>query len=348
MANFCPGCGTQIQGGGKFCIGCGQALPQAQESPGQIVQQPEQPFVQPVQQPYAPPVQQPYQPYPQQPQQPYPPQQPYAPTPEAPPKKKGKGLVILLGVLGGLAALIALIVVLASALTGRAAKKDYYELGRDRVPSVKLVLGETRKITSTSASTSNGIVTQVYQYKVASAQAEEMNAYALHLLNEDDFYLLEDENPDAFATLGRNSADEGLCLIVEILCDTAGYTVIVVKEPGQITPSDPGDDDDPYDDPYDEPAPSLAAGEVGVWRCEDDEDTTILYLRANGTCKAEIFYKENSGDDYVLDGNYVIEDGELHMYNLESDGDPYDDITLDCEVGRDELLLGGYVYERIG
>ena len=91
-----------------------------------------------------------------------------------------------------------------------------------------------------SSSTSNGVTTYSVKYEVDSAQAQEMQAYAAYLLGEDNFYILEDENPDAFAVLARNSADEGQCLVLTILCDDTGYAITIVKDAGRIdTPGEP-------------------------------------------------------------------------------------------------------------
>jgi hypothetical protein len=181
------------------------------------------------------PVTQPYPQYPQQLQQ-Y--QQPYAPTPPPTPvKKKRRGLKIFLGIVGAFVAIIVVIVAAAAAITSSAAKKDYYELGNDKIPSVKLVLGEKRKITYARTSVSDGQVYHAYQYEVSTRQAEEMQAYVAYLLGEEDFYTLPEEEgtEEAFAILGRNSVDEGQCIVIAILCDDTGYALTVLKDSGQIT-----------------------------------------------------------------------------------------------------------------
>jgi len=223
MAKFCPNCGTGLADAANFCAGCG----------AQLASTPTQPAPQPVQ-------------YPQQPQyQPYP-QQPYPPAPPpAPVKKKRKGLKIFLGIVGGLAGLVAVILVVALAATGGVAKKDYYTVGGDKIPSVKLALGGERKVTGVSTSASNGVTIKEYRYSAPDVdQALEMSQYLAHLRRQ-GFLLLTDADfnaPEAWCKVGRNSKDSGYQVVVQIEYDTAGYVITIVKESGSVTPNEPADE----------------------------------------------------------------------------------------------------------
>ena len=208
MAKFCTNCGAGLDEAAKFCAACGTQT--AGETP-----------------PPPPPMPQPIS------------QQPYAPAPP-PAKKKHTGLKVFLGIFGGLLGVVALIFAVAAAATGSAAKKDYYELGNDKIPSVKLALGEKRKVTNVQTSQANGEIFCGYQYE-ASAWKEDMTAYVSYLLSKDDFYILPEEE-GAFAVLGRNSVDEGQRITLIIVCDDTGYAVTVFKDAGQIEPAEPNEE----------------------------------------------------------------------------------------------------------
>ena len=336
MAKFCPNCGTGLDEAAKFCMGCGTSVAAAAPAP-ESAPYPQQPIPQP---------------YPQYPQQPY--------APAEPPKKKRKGLKIFLGILGGLVALIAVIIVTASAATGSAAKKDYYELGNDKVPSVKLVLGEKRKITNVSSSITNGQIFKGYQYAVSTGQAAEMQAYAAYLLGEDDFYILPDEDEDAFAILGRNSVDEGQCITMVILCDDTGYAITIVKDAGQINaaggnqlPSEPADPNNNYD-PNNFPEgnledPVLDGVELwaGVWQHDTTANTQNIHLYNNGTFMIETYKKDGSGDDFIR-GDVHYENGELTFYNAENSHGSVTDFAMFFErVDPYTAHFDGLAYELI-
>ena len=226
MAKFCPNCGVSLADAANFCAGCGA---QVTSTPTQQAQ------------PQPPPYTQPQYQQPQYPQQPYPP----APPPPAPAKKKRKGLKIFLGIVGGLVGLVAVILVVALAATGGAAKKDYYTIGGDKIPSVKLALGGERKVTGVNTSASNGVTMKEYRYSAPDVdQALEMSQYLTHLRGQ-GFLLLTDADfsaPEAWCKVGRNSEDSGYQVVVQIEYDAAGYVITIVKEAGSITPNEPADE----------------------------------------------------------------------------------------------------------
>ena len=221
MAKFCSNCGTQLSEDTKFCTGCGArqddaAQPAAPQQPAQ-----QQPIVQ--------------QQYQQAPYQ----QQPYA---YAAPKKKSKLPLILAIVFVSLAAVVTGIVLLAGSLLGKAAKADYYEIGKDRIPSVKFALGEERKVTGDVTSISGKVIKKEIQYKVSgSDQGEEMWEYYSYLHEHDGFLRLGEidfDGQSGIGLIGRNSADEGYELQMQIKYDRRGYTITIIKQPGGITPAE--------------------------------------------------------------------------------------------------------------
>jgi len=237
MAKFCTSCGTQNSDDAGFCVACGHPFEQAPvAAPPQQVPQPAPPAPQPPVQPVAPVA---------------PVQQPYPPTTLAPqpaPKKKGRvplavKIIVPIGVV--LIAIVVGIVLAVSIPLSNATKADYYTLGADQIPSVKLALGQTRKVVSTSTSISGGVTTKVIKYQVSgTSQNKDMSTYMVYLHDKDGFYTLTDiDFSPASATggLGRNSKDSGQELLLQIEYDTSGYTITIVKEKGKITPNGAGD-----------------------------------------------------------------------------------------------------------
>ena len=369
MARFCSNCGTGLDDATKFCMNCGTPVPQpaAPEVPSQPEPAPP-PFPQPEQQQtyqgqlppqsfpqYPQQPQQPYPQYPQQPQQPYP-QQPYPAAPPPPPKKKKGKVLIVLAIIavifvGGIAAVIAG----AAGAVNKAANADYYELGNDRIPSVKHVLGEKRKITSASTSINNGVTMKEYQYSVPDKdQSLEMSQY-LSYLREEGFLLLTDVDfnaPEAWCKLGRNSVDSGYQVVVQIDYDTKGYTIIVVKEEGEIR-SNTNDPAPPNTPEPTEPENDYTYEGQELWRGEfEDEDgvyVELFFLNDDGTFIVSIYYRDGQKDDYDLYGTYYIEAGRLGLFDVESyEGEAYNDMEFEYASTRNTMTLDGdAVYYRV-
>jgi hypothetical protein len=259
---FCTNCGTRNPEQTKFCASCGSPLAAAPPVQQPMGQPPGQPLP-PMGQPFPPPQQQPYPAYPPQPQpfqdpsyaQPYP---MAPPMPAAPPaKKKHTGLKVLLGFFGAIALLVVALVI----LLGAGESKDYYKIGGEKVPSVKLALGEKRKLSGAESKIENGASMKVFTYNEPDRdQALEMAAYVNYLQEKDGFLLLTDmdfSTPEAWCKLGRNAA-KGYIIIVQVEYDATGYIITLVKQEGEVTPADGDDGPEPYGNSYG----------------EDDEDET--------------------------------------------------------------------------
>ena len=224
---FCTNCRRQISDASPFCPDCG------------AVQQQQQQQYQP--------------PQPQQPQYGQPPQQfghqtqPMQYQHNAPgvmvKKKSNKTLFIVLGAIAAFIAIVVLVIVIVvsvlDSVTGlmeETAVLDYYEMGNDMIPSVKLALGEQRTVVGVNTSISNNVTAKEIKYQVSGTnQNEEMYMYALYL-SENGFYALTDFTPsNSSGAMGRNSVDLGYQIVVQIECDRSGYTITIFKEPGEVT-----------------------------------------------------------------------------------------------------------------
>jgi len=163
----------------------------------------------------------------------------------AAPKKKRTLLMTCLGLLaaGFVVAVLAVVLIFYSLMGAmdKATKADHYEIGNDKIPTVKLALGGERKVTGIGTSTSNGVTKKEWTYQVpGTAQNSEMIAYYKYLSEKDGFLLLEDidfSGQTGTAKLGRNSVDGGQIVELQIKYDTGGYVITVSKRQGTITPN---------------------------------------------------------------------------------------------------------------
>ena len=253
---FCKYCGAQLSDDARFCPECGSPLEQQVPPPVQPVPQPVSP-PQPVQQP------QPVQPAPQpmQPQQPVPPPQyqpqPVQPAPQPVPptqasyqpqpvsvkKKSGvpKFVIIIAGIVGFLIiAVLLLTLVVGPGIMRSAGKADYYKISDDEVPSIRLALGEERKVIGTnSASDVGGIRRKQYMYDASEDTRGDLVEYVTYLMENDDFLTITEIHLDAETgkdmQLARNSVTEGKMVVVQIDYDKDGYTITLMWGDGEVT-----------------------------------------------------------------------------------------------------------------
>ena len=177
---------------------------------------------------------------------------PVAPVAAAPaPKKKGK-VPLAVKIIVPIAVVILVIVGIvlaiflgASATLNKAAQADYYTIGADQIPSVKLALGSERKVISTNTAIADGATTKTIKYQVSgTSQNKEMSDYLAYLHDKDGFYTVTDidfSGSSATGGLGRNSKDSGQEILLQIEYDTSGYTITIVKQKGSVTPNGGGD-----------------------------------------------------------------------------------------------------------
>jgi len=137
------------------------------------------------------------------------------------------------------AAVVVALVLIANVATGNVAGQDYFKLGPDEIPSVKLVLGEERDVTSYNSSTSGGVQTVTIVFKVAENQNYEMERYAGALMNSDGFVMITDNDFTGPTGTGfefaRRSVEEGYIVMARIDYDTSGYTLTFTRGTGTLT-----------------------------------------------------------------------------------------------------------------
>ena len=311
MAKFCKKCGAPLEEGDAFCAGCGATLDPAPPAPEAAAPAPEQPAPAPA--PPAPPPEAPapapeqpapappeaaapapppvyQQPQPGQPQPAYqpPPGQPqpgqpqpaYAAAPAAQKKKFPTWLLIV--IIAVVVVVVALFV--ANRATGNIAGQDYINMGPDQIPSVKLILGEERNISSYNSSTSGGIQTITIVYKVEENQAGEMRTYAEALMNRYEFF---NTTPYNFSeptgsdfVFAADSVEEGFIILLQIDYDTSGYTITLTRGEGTLTKPV---EEEPVEEEVEEAPPPLETIDIVVpfwladfawddfWEIQDEE-----------------------------------------------------------------------------
>ena len=173
----------------------------------------------------------------------------------------------------GAAALVVIVgVVLAIILLGGSGfeKDEYFEIGGDQVPSVMYVLGETRKITSFTQSSSKSSDRIIVEYSVDSNQGDEMEEYAQALMDDFDFisvngYDFSGKKGSDIQFAAISEEDDEYVVLVSIDYDSKGYTLTISRGEGSIsigpeeppaTEEPPDDPTPPPDEPKDDPTPT--------------------------------------------------------------------------------------------
>jgi len=189
--------------------------------------------------------------------------------PPGPPAKKGgiPKIAIIIGcIIVGLGLLIGGIVLIASLVTGNSADKDFYEIGVDKIPSVKNILGEIRDISGVSSSTSGGVTTKTYTYDVPENQNEDMQKYADALINKHDFYSTSAHDYSGSSGKGfeltRLSDEEGYIVVLTIDYDSNGYEITLVRAKGTLEIPEPEIGLAPESTPDPTPDPTVAPEEI--------------------------------------------------------------------------------------
>jgi len=339
MAKFCNQCGAKLEDGALFCAGCGATFegpPQQNAPPPEqqfVPPPPEQQFVPPppLEQPYAPPPPPPQQysaePTPQYAAPPPPPpgQQGYAPPPPpqygaprpayagayAAPQKKKLPTWLLIVIIA--AAAVAAIIIIANVAVGNEAEKDYFTLGPDQVPSMKLVLGETRDITSFKSSTSGGVQTVTVVYKLDAErdyetyEDKDVFRYAQALILDYGYINTTDYNFKGDTGSGfifaNESVEDGYILMVQIDFDTKGYTLTITRGTGTLTRN--------------EAEPEPVEEEEAIVIEDLDDDPEPLPPPAEGMVELFIpswYYAETPK-------NEVIDEAAIHGFTATANGD---------------------------
>jgi hypothetical protein len=123
-------------------------------------------------------------------------------------------------------------------------KADYYTLGDDKIPSVKLVLGETRKVVKSNTEISNNVRARFIEYTTdpndKMQASNDMKVYFQYLLDKEGFQSkgsgskMTYRNGVAGETqftrqFGKDSVDAGKTIMLDIAYDSKGYTLDLKK-----------------------------------------------------------------------------------------------------------------------
>ena len=124
--------------------------------------------------------------------------------------------------------------------------KGYYDMGADRITSVKGVIGEmgNRKMNSINVSTTDGVQTNIYEYKTDPSDktqaANDMAAYFQRLLDTDGFITLISFDGMPYEggidmQFAKDSVDAGKIIILDIDYNSTGYTLTFTKCEGTLS-----------------------------------------------------------------------------------------------------------------
>jgi len=176
-------------------------------------------------------------------------------------------LFIILGVIVVvLVVAVILIINLVIGLVGKTAKLDYFEIGDDKIPTVKLALGEERSVVGINTTISGKVTTKKIEYEVSgSNQSDDMFDYYL-CLRDDGFVTLTDidfSGSKGTGVVGRNSVDDGYEIQLQIEYDFVGYTITILKQPGGITLKDSSDETEYNNGISDSGEPESSSGSSG-------------------------------------------------------------------------------------
>ena len=281
---YCPKCGGENNAESSFCGFCREPLGAAAvHTDAQAAAQQQQPALEPTQQfpqqPTAGQPQQPEQPAYDQPQQPAQPTQPaygqpaqsqqqqpaqppygqpqLQPTIQQQPPKKGKGLKIALFIIGGLVLLLvigALVVFgvtsctidVVENATNEVAEADYYEIGGDKVPSVKLALGRKYDVTGYASENSSIKSTLDIVFKTSGASNEEMSAYSEYLsdqgwLRTQDCDWTQTSRPKSQHQgfqMAKNSIKSGYVVVVTLYYEPGTFNLVIDRVEGDVSSVD--------------------------------------------------------------------------------------------------------------
>ena len=345
---------TQVQIQNEYMPASGQypAQPQSAYAPAppsqpqpvwqpQPPEQPAQPFAPPAAPaPYPPQVQSQneYMPapgqYPPQPQNAYAPQPAYVPQyapyapPAATPKKKNMTLFIIIGCIVAFIALAAAVVSIANNSGGNA---DAYKFGKDRVASIKAVVGKRKLTGSEAASSAGGVTTKRYTYKADSENgnqaADDISAYIAYLTENEGFLsLIEVQKSEVYAggykvQFAKHSVNEGMIIILDIDYAAEGYTLFFTKGEGTLTKKATPDEVVHAEEAASDPDP-IEAGEGALTKdifvIFDSGVYHLRYVMEQGGMKMNV-------DSYEKNGQYamVIDTAGTKTRNVVKDGKSY-------------------------
>ncbi|MCL1913537.1 MAG: hypothetical protein FWG10_06625 [Eubacteriaceae bacterium] len=155
-------------------------------------------------------------------------------TPEPAVKKKiGKKFLKTLGIAA--AVLVIALVFIINSLKNTA-NADFYKLGKDRIPSIKLVCGE-RESGKIEKSASGGITTITIEH-TSGNPVDDLLKYTNRLTSIEDFVFTTEFNPTASQgsiQLATDSVDNGKIILIDFDYGDTGYTITIRKGKGTLS-----------------------------------------------------------------------------------------------------------------
>jgi len=171
------------------------------------------------------------------------------PPPGEPPKKGlSKNLMIIIGAAAVvvIGVVIALIVILGG---NNYDSEEFFEVGGDKVPSVMNVIGEKRKISGVTISSSKSADKMVVEYSVSDNQGDEMEEYAAALVKDFDFIALDEydfsgKRGGGFQFVKVSDEDDDHIVMVTIDFNNSGYKLTIERREGELNIGSAGNNDD--------------------------------------------------------------------------------------------------------
>lgn len=114
----------------------------------------------------------------------------------------------------------------------------YYILGKDKIPSINLIVGK-RELSSYKNLEGDNITTKIYKYKNISNPKSDLSDY-VNKLKSDYGYLYTSEinltKSKGKFQLGNNSIDSKKIIIMDFSYNKNSYTIKITKGDGKINP----------------------------------------------------------------------------------------------------------------
>ena len=147
-----------------------------------------------------------------------------------------RSVKILIGVAAAfVVAVIALtvtVLVCVFSMLNRQENADYYVLGEDQIPSVKLAIG-TRDLRGIANSTRNGACSKRYTYR-SDTCADDVDAYLTYLVEEAGFIPVRLNAGEERLYYAKESSEEGKLLILDVCNSGFTYVVTIQKGDGEL------------------------------------------------------------------------------------------------------------------
>jgi len=170
-----------------------------------------------------------------QPQQPAYAGQPAQPNAQyAAPKKKKRGGIIALIIIGCFIGFIVLIAVIANSALGGKADADSFKFGKDEIASVKAVVGR-REMSKFETKISGGLTVGTFVYKDVEDVQKDLLEYVNYLRNREGFSVTVAYDLSASSgsfQLAKPSVEEGKVIILDVDYTKTGFSLVFTKGEG--------------------------------------------------------------------------------------------------------------------